>query len=76
MPRTPSLCDKNGDVALSPEMTLIAAIVAQAWRDLRSPEPYVRSEAEAWWGNPASLQYWSDLCGIDLHTAATHHGRG
>jgi hypothetical protein len=70
MPRTPSLSDKNGDVALSPELTLCAAVLSQAWRDLRSPEPYVRSEAERFWQDAGAVRYWSELTGIDLQRYA------
>jgi len=66
MPRTPSPADRAGDAQLSPEMTLIAAIVAQAWKDLRSPEPEVREEAQRWWHNAAALAFWEDVTGIPL----------
>jgi hypothetical protein len=49
----------------TPEQNLAAAIVHQAWRDLRHHNADIRREALTWWGNRQALEFWDDL--LDLH---------
>jgi hypothetical protein len=66
MPYLPSLADRSTDPQLSPEMTLIAAVLRQAVKDLTSPYQHIRAEAERFWRSPEAVAYWSDICGCDL----------
>jgi hypothetical protein len=51
----------------TPEQNLAAAIVHQAWRDLRHHNAQIRREALAWWSNTKALEFWDDV--LDLHGA-------
>jgi hypothetical protein len=47
------------------ELALAAAVLLQARKDLASARADVRSEAEAFWQDAASVQWWSDLLDLD-----------
>lgn len=53
------------DRPLTPEQTFGAAILQQAWKDLRHPQLRVREEAAWFWSSPQALAYWDDLLGLE-----------
>ena len=63
MPRRASHAHVESEVR--PEVLLGAAILTQAKKDLHARDASVRAEARQFWGNPAALQFWSDLLDVD-----------
>lgn len=50
---------------LTPEQVFGAAILQQAWKDLRHPYLRVREDAHHFWSTPDALRYWDDLLGME-----------
>jgi hypothetical protein len=48
-----------------PERDLAAAILRQAWLDLRAADPRVRQEAETFWATPETVEFWDDALALD-----------
>jgi hypothetical protein len=52
------------DLAATPEMHLIGAILHQAVQDTQSPRRDVREAAVAFWSNPDHVRWWEDFLGV------------
>jgi hypothetical protein len=57
--------DRNPDLAVAPELGLLAAVIAQALRDAQRGRGEVRQEALAFLQDEGALAYWSTLLGLD-----------
>ena len=49
--------------SLTPEHALGAAILRQAWKDMRSPVVHIRHEARAFFADAQAVAWWDDLLG-------------
>jgi hypothetical protein len=61
--------------SLGGELQLIAAILAQARKDVHSPRAEVRQEAEAFWRDAESVAWWAELLDMDV-TVLQRAGQG
>jgi hypothetical protein len=56
--------DISADLASTPELHLLGAILHQAVKDLRSGRADIREEARAFLSNKAHLAYWESILGL------------
>jgi hypothetical protein len=59
---------------MTPERDLAVRVLAQAWKDTRAPERWIRQDALRFWQDTAAVRFWGQVLDTEdtlLHAAAT-----